>query len=70
MTNIVYGNIPEDKNTDNEVLIIANLLGELVFKDIFTNAKELGIHAVEIADKEEGDRTCGIKEEQIASCEV
>ncbi len=70
MANIVYGNIPEDKNTDNEVLIIASLLGELVFRDIFTNAKKLGIHAVEIADKEEGGRTCGIKEEQIASCEV
>lgn len=42
----------------------------LFLRDMFTNAKELGIHAVEIADEEEGHRTCGIEEEQIASCEV
>lgn len=69
MANMVYGNIPEDKNKD-EVFVITNLLGELDFSVIFTYAEELGIHAVEIADEEEGDRTCGIEEKQISSCEV
>lgn len=38
--------------------------------NLFTYAKKLGVHAVEIAHKEKGNWTCGVEKKEITSCQV
>lgn len=38
--------------------------------DTLTDAEELGVHTVEVADKEKRVRSCDVKKEQVASGQI
>lgn len=41
-----------------------------IYDDRLTNAEELGVHTVEVADKEKPIRSCDIEKQQVAGGQI